>query len=139
MLFRAVTTAMRRILLLFKDLEISDPTVYREMLRHCFDHTIFARSLGRIRQAPQHHQAQSTRFGQLLDSGYNLYEIHDLQQTSDRDEVDFRHFAINTTPDSLRDPQFGFWTLSDRRYPALCTELQRGVAARAGGVSRYCA
>lgn len=100
-LFRAVTTAMRHILLLFKDLELSDPTVYREMLRHCFDHTIFARSLGRIRQAPQRHQAQSTQFGQLLDSGYNLYEIHDLQQTSDRDEVDFRHFAINTTPEKL--------------------------------------
>jgi hypothetical protein len=100
-LFRAVTTAMRRILILFKDLEISDPIVYREMLRHCFDYTIFARSLGRIRQVPQRHQAQSTQFGQLLDSGYNLYEIHDLQQTSDRDEVDFRHFAINTTPEKL--------------------------------------
>lgn len=92
---------MRRILYLFKDLEVNNPTLYREMLRQCYDHTSFAAGLGRIRQIPQRYQAQATQFGQLLDSGYNLYEIHDLQQTSDRDEVDFRHFAINTTPEKL--------------------------------------
>lgn len=100
-LFQAVTSAMRRILYLFKDLELNQPILYREMLRHCYDNTRFAAGLGRIRQVPQRYQAQTTQFGHLLDSGYNLYEIHDLQQTSDRDEVAFRHFAINTTPEKL--------------------------------------
>lgn len=100
-LFQAVTSAMRRILYLFKDLELNRPVLYREMLRHCYDNTRFAAGLSHIRQVPQRYQAQATQFGHLLDSGYNLYEIQDLQQTSDRDEVAFRHFAINTTPEKL--------------------------------------
>ncbi len=100
-LFQAVTAAMRRILYLFKDLELRKPILYREMLNQCYAHTIFATGMGLIRQVPPRYPTQSTQFGRLLDNGYNLYEIHDLQQTSDRDEVSFRHFAINTTPEKL--------------------------------------
>jgi hypothetical protein len=100
-LFRNISIASNAILFLFKDVEVENPIVYREMLRHCFDGTVFINQIKRIRHLPRRSHSQSTQFDHLLDSGFSLYEIQDLQQETDKDEVVFRHYAIHTTPEKI--------------------------------------
>lgn len=100
-LFSAIQSATVQILFLFKELEAENPIIYREMLRHCFETTMFKDQLGRIRQLPHGKRKQATRFDNLLDSGFGLYEIQDLQQETDKDEVEFRHYSIYTTPEKI--------------------------------------
>jgi thiaminase len=79
-LFDVVSHACEQILLLFKELErANEDIIHREMLRHCFQDTRFAEDIRLISQfSPPHHE-QSTQLGTLLDAGYSLYDIHDLQ------------------------------------------------------------
>lgn len=100
-LFNLVNWATAQILFLFKDIESIDQTIYTEMLNHCFPQSYLADQVRRIAQLPQPHHEQYTRFGALLDSGFGLYEIQDLQQVTDQDEVKFRHYAIHTTPEKV--------------------------------------
>ncbi|MCL4299577.1 MAG: hypothetical protein KJ077_27825 [Anaerolineae bacterium] len=99
-LFNAIQRATSQILFLFKELE-ANPILYTEILRHCFENTTFKVQIGRIRQLPNRKRKQATRFDNLLDSGYGLYEILDLQQETDKDEVEFRHYALYTTPERV--------------------------------------
>lgn len=100
-LFDAIHDASSRIVYLFKELENESPIIYEEMLRHCFQYTDFFRSIPRITQLPRPPHRQNTRFDHLLESGYGLYEIHDLQQVTDVQEVAFRHYALYTTPEKI--------------------------------------
>lgn len=100
-LFDTVHNASTRIVYLFKQLENESPTVYEEMLRHCFEATDFFTLIPLITQLPRPPRQQDTRFDNLLDSGYGLYEIHDLQQETDAQEVTFRHYSIYTTPEKI--------------------------------------
>lgn len=100
-LFDAVHDASTRIVYLFKQLENESPIVHEEMLRHCFEATDFFRLIPLITQLPRPPRQQNTRFDNLLDSGYGLYEIHDLQQETDAQEVTFRHYSIYTTPEKV--------------------------------------
>lgn len=100
-LFNLVNWATAQILFLFKDIESIDQTIYTEMLNHCFPQSYLADQVRRIAQLPQSYREQYTRFGALLDSGFGLYEIQDLQQVTDQDEVKFRHYAIHTTPEKV--------------------------------------
>lgn len=100
-LFSTIQSATVQILFLFKELEAENPIIHREMLRHCYETTTFKDQLGRIRQLPHGKQKQATRFDNLLDSGFGLYEIQDLQQETDKEEVEFRHYAIYTTPEKI--------------------------------------
>lgn len=100
-LFNTVNWATAQILFLFKDIESVDQIIYTEMLNHCFPQSYLADQVHRIAQLPQPYHEQYTRFGALLDSGFGLYEIQDLQQVTDQDEVKFRHYAIHTTPEKV--------------------------------------
>ena len=100
-LFNTVREAMNRILFLFKRLEMWNPGIGEELKRQSFDNTTFREELKKIRQLPEKSRFQPTRFDKLLDSGYSLYEIKDLRQRSDPDEVELSHYAMYTTPEKL--------------------------------------
>jgi hypothetical protein len=100
-LFNRVSHATAKILYLFKEIEAVDATIFEEMLDHCFPQSYLADQVRRIAQLPGIYRDHVTRFDNLLDSGFGLYEIEDLQQVTDKDEVKFRHYAIHTTPEKL--------------------------------------
>lgn len=100
-LFNRVSQATAKILYLFKEIEAVDPTIFEEMLNHCFPQSYLADQVRRIAQLPGMYRDHATRFDNLLDSGFGLYEIEDLQQITDKEEVKFRHYAIHTTPEKL--------------------------------------
>jgi len=100
-LFNRVSRATAKILYLFKEIEAVETTVFEEMLDHCFPQSYLADQVRRIAQLPGIYRDQVTRFDNLLESGYGLYEIEDLQQITDKEEVKFRHYAIHTTPEKV--------------------------------------
>jgi len=103
LLFDAVSRACEQILFLFKDLERGDDEIiYRELLRHCFQDTIYPEELALISQfsRPQI-QGHPTKLNALLETGYSLYDIHDLQQRTDREEVEVRHYGMSLTPEMI--------------------------------------
>lgn len=100
-LFNCVSRAAAKILYLFKEIEAVDSTMFEEMLDHCFPQSYLADQVRRIAQFPGIYRDQVTRFDNLLESGFGLYEIEDLQQVTDREEVKFRHYAIHTTPEKV--------------------------------------
>jgi hypothetical protein len=100
-LFNRVSRATAKILYLFKEIEAVDPTMFEEMLDHCFPQSYLGDQVRRIGQLPGIYRDQFTRFDNLLESGFGLYEIEDLQQMTDKDEVKFRHYAIHTTPEKV--------------------------------------
>lgn len=100
-LFRLVRRAMAQILFLFKELEAQAPTVYQELLRQCYQDTDYFRSIGRINQLPRQSNLQVTRFDSLLEEGFGLYEITELNQETDPDEVEFNYMTIYTTPERI--------------------------------------
>lgn len=102
-LFDAVSHAAQLILMLFKDLEKKkEDIVYREILRHCFQDTVFPEQMASISQFARASQSwQDTELDELLDTGYSLYDINDLQQRTDREEVDVRHYGIYLTPEMI--------------------------------------
>jgi hypothetical protein len=100
-LFRAVRHATAQIMFLFKELETQAPTVYQELLRQCYQDTDYYRLVERITQLPRYQNPQQTRFDHLLEEGYGLYEITELNQTTDPDEVEFNYLTISTTPERI--------------------------------------
>src|SRR5690606_29594811 len=90
-----------RILFLFNDIASISRQMYNEMLDHCFPQSYFAGQVRNVSQFPQTYKTQYTRFGNLLSVGFGLYEIQDLQQVTDQDEVKFRHYAIHTSPERV--------------------------------------
>src|SRR5262249_50317272 len=112
-LFNAVSWATAQILFVFKEVELINTGVYEEMLTHCFPQSLLAQQVRQTAQLPRQFRPQETRFGNLLENGFGLYEIDDLQQVSDREQVKFRHYAIHSTPEkvllsmSLKNVVFG--------------------------------
>lgn len=100
-LFRSVRRATAQIMFLFKELETQAPPIYQELLRQCYQDTDYYRLVGRITQLPRYHNPQQTRFDHLLEEGYGLYEISELNQTTDPDEVEFNYLTISTTPEKV--------------------------------------
>ena len=102
-LFDAVSYASELILMLFKDLEKKNEDIlYREILRHCYQDTVFPEQMALISQFARSSQGwQDTELDELLDTGYSLYDIIDLQQRTDREEVDVRHYGIYLTPEMI--------------------------------------
>ena len=100
-LFSTVSQACERILLLFKELEKDDEIIHREMRRHCFQNTTFPEQMALISQFSRAGHEQRSQLGTLLDTGYSLYDIDDLQQRTDRDEVDVRHYSMYLTPEMI--------------------------------------
>lgn len=100
-LFNTVQWATNQILFLFNDIASFSPTVYNEMLGQCFPQSYLANQVQTVSQFPKSYKEQYTRFGNLLSAGFGLYEVQDLQQVTDEDEVKFQHYAIHTTPERI--------------------------------------
>lgn len=100
-LFNTVYWVASNILYLFRELEAKDPIVQAEIMRQCFEATTFPAQIRRIRQLPPRQRKQATHFDKLLDSGFGLYEIQDLQQATDKDEVKLKHYSLHTTPERI--------------------------------------
>jgi hypothetical protein len=99
--FNAVGTATTRILALFKELERDDEIRYWELLRQCFRNTDFFDQVGTIAQFPRRPEPQLAPRGGLLDGGYNLFDIDDLQQHTDNEEVEVLFYQMLQTPENL--------------------------------------
>jgi hypothetical protein len=101
-LFNAVSQICARILMLFKELEEEDEIIYREVLRHCFESSVFLEQVPQITHFSHADQLrQRTQLGTLLETGYDIYDIKELQQQTDPEEVDVQYYSINLTPEKL--------------------------------------
>ncbi|MEP6986330.1 MAG: hypothetical protein ABI970_12075, partial [Chloroflexota bacterium] len=100
-LFTPVSAVSERILTLVKELEAEDPATHRGLLLDCYRNTTFPTQIAQVSQFPRRRPAQSTRLGALLDSGYNMYDIHYMANPTDPEEVELRNYAIYTTPEKF--------------------------------------
>jgi hypothetical protein len=100
-LFNAVGTASTRILALFKELQRDHETYYWEMLRHCFRNTAFLDQVSTIAQFPRRSQDVRGPRGELLDSGYSLFDVDELEQLTDSEEVAVTFYQMLQTPENL--------------------------------------
>lgn len=74
---------------------------YHEILRHGFETSdTFQRAIKTTKQHPRNKKVL-TNYDFLHYNGYNLYEIQDLKQETDKNEIVFNHFAIHTTPEKI--------------------------------------
>jgi hypothetical protein len=99
--FNAIGTATTRILALFKELERDEEVRYWEIMRQCFRNTDFFDQVATVAQLPRQQQPQKTPQGNLLSSGYNLFDIDDLEQRTDNEEVEVRFYQMVQTPENL--------------------------------------
>ncbi len=99
--FNAIGTATTRIIALFKEIERDEEVRYWEIMRQCFDNTDFFDQVATIPQLPRQQQAQTTQRGSLLSGGYNLFDISDLQQRTDNEEVEVYYYQMLQTPENL--------------------------------------
>ena len=94
-----------RIIILLKALENTVDTehLYTEILRQCYGGTEFERQLQQIVHFPRRRKILPfhTRRDALLEHGFSLYDIKDLGQVTDREEVELRHYSIYTTPEYI--------------------------------------
>ena len=99
--FKAIGSATTRIIGLFKELERDDEVRYLEMMRQCFRNTDFFDQVATIPLLPGRQETQITLLGDLLSGGYNLFDISDLQQRTDNEEVEVRFYQMLQTPENL--------------------------------------
>lgn len=99
--FNAIGTATTRIIALFKELERDEEVRYWEMMRQCFRNTDFFDQVATVPRLPQQRRPQTTQRGSLLSSGYNLFDINDLQQRTDNEEVEVYFYQMLQTPENL--------------------------------------
>jgi len=99
--FNAIGTATTRIIALFKELERDDDVRYWEMMRQCFRNTDFFDQIIAIPGLPRQPQSQTTSRSSLLSGGYDLFDISDLQQRTDNEEVEVQFYQMLQTPENL--------------------------------------
>lgn len=99
--FNAIGSATTRIIGLFKELERDDEVRYWEMMRQCFRNTDFFDQVATIPLLPSRQETQTTPLGDLLSGGFNLFDISDLQQRTDNEEVEVRFYQMLQTPENL--------------------------------------
>jgi hypothetical protein len=99
--FGTVSYACQLALSLFKDLEKEDPVIHREMVRQCFRGTDFPEQMARLSHYARIDETPLTTRASLLEGGYSLYDIKDLQQITDREEVEVRHYGMSLTPEAI--------------------------------------
>ncbi|HLY26219.1 MAG TPA: hypothetical protein VKQ72_07755, partial [Aggregatilineales bacterium] len=100
-LFTAVSAASERILTLLKELEVEDQLTHHGLITDCYHNTTFPGQIAQVAQFPRHRRAQKTRLGALLDAGYIMYDVHDMDKATDPEEVELRNHAIYTTPETF--------------------------------------
>lgn len=99
--FKAIRKAMFKILFLMMELKDNHPAIYAELMRQTFRTSSFRDDIESITRLPRKHEIQQTRFDNLLDEGFGMYEIHELDQQTDPDEIEFRYYSIFITPEKL--------------------------------------
>ncbi len=99
--FGRISYACQLIFQLFKAIEKEDPIIYRELMRTCFYGTVYPEQIRLISHSSRVEQPLYTERGTLLENGYSLYEIKHLQQVSDVDEVEVRHYGMHLTPEKI--------------------------------------
>jgi hypothetical protein len=70
-------------------------------MRQCFDNTDFFDQVATIPRLPRQQRSQSSQRGNLLSGGYNLFDISDLQQRTDNEEVEVYYYQMLQTPENL--------------------------------------
>lgn len=99
--FKTIRKAMFRIIFLLMELRDNHPSIYAEIMRQAYRTSNFRNVIERINQLPRKHEIQQTRFDNLLEEGFGMYEIHELNQQTDPDEIEFRYYSIFITPEKL--------------------------------------
>lgn len=102
-LFDTVSYAVSLIIQFFQIVRwTSDELTYREIVRQCYQETIYIGELEKITQyAHYHRQEDGTDLGALIERGYSYYDIYHRQQITDNEEVEVRHYGIHTTPEAI--------------------------------------
>src|SRR5579884_2438117 len=100
-LFNAVGTATTRTIALLKEMERDEEVRYWEILRQCFNNTDFFDQVAVIPRLPRQEQTQTTQRGSLLSGGYDLFDISDLEQRTDNEEVEVQYYQMLQTPENL--------------------------------------
>jgi hypothetical protein len=95
--------AARQILALLKEYKRTNPSVYEELRQQCYGQS---RSLyyGLVERIGQFHRSplpSHTGFDSLLSSGYNVYEIENLRQSTDPDAIEVQNMALYSTPEHI--------------------------------------
>ena len=99
--FNAIGLATTLIIALFKELERDNEGTYWELMRQCFRNTDFFDQVISIPRLPRQQQSHSTQRSSLLHGGYNLFDINDLQQRTDNEEVEVFFYQMLQTPENL--------------------------------------
>lgn len=99
--FNVIGSATTRIIALFKEIERAEETHYWEIMRQCFDNTDFFDQVATIPRLPRQQPVPTTQRGSLLGGGYNLFDINDLQQLTDNEEVEVYYYQVLQTPENL--------------------------------------
>lgn len=101
-LFNVVNQAVGRILRLFKEAQVHQPRLYASLLRYCFEASDqFQQQVATVRQYPLRQARQDTNYDKLLNNGFGAYEIEDLQDEYDPEEVRLRYYALFSTPEEI--------------------------------------
>ncbi|MBI5666482.1 MAG: hypothetical protein HZC41_00620 [Chloroflexi bacterium] len=104
--FEFIYQATQEILILLLELRENDTTTYYEMLQQCYGKTDFYQQVERIHEVGRRtsEKAHHIPLDVLFDEGYGVYEINHIGYRSDKDEAEFRYYAIFNTPERmLRD------------------------------------
>ncbi|GCE50474.1 hypothetical protein EI42_05832 [Thermosporothrix hazakensis] len=100
-LFDTVSSVCALILTLLKELERENEIIYQEILRQCFQETVFLDQVKQITHYVRVDKLQQTQLQALLETGYSLYNIKDLQQQTDHEEVEVRYYSMYLTPERI--------------------------------------
>lgn len=101
-LFNTVNKTIFDIVALFKDVQnLDNPKLYSEFESHCFrTHDTFKDTVRKIGLFPRKRKLLNA-YDFLQYNGFTLYEIQDLQQDLDEDEVGFNYFTLYSTPERI--------------------------------------
>ncbi len=94
-----VTTSIIRT---FKELEFTEPEVYKALIEHCFGTSdMYKRILKQIRQHPNRRKTVGTNESKLYYNGFGLYEIYNFGYPTDNEEIELKYYSIFNTPESV--------------------------------------
>lgn len=97
-----VNQATTSIIRIFKELEFSEPEVYKALVEHCFGTSdMYKRTLTQIRQNPNRRRSVGTNESKLYYNGFGLYEIYNFGYPTDNEEIELKYYSAFTTPESI--------------------------------------
>jgi len=107
-LLNAVNVAVLSIVRLFKTIENSKENqqvggkIYTEILGYCYKVSEeYQRTLRLIRQYPSHREPEDHNYEKFHKNGFGFYEIIDLQQNTDPDEIQIDYYPVFTTVENI--------------------------------------